>query len=543
MRILTTKSWQLPIIISILVTSAITVYLQILPVGFLSDDFGEVAMAVHAHNDGFIYSLLPQKNSTGKGFIRPLIKLSYQMDYWLWGLSASGYHFTNIMGHAVNTVLVYWLALLLPQLFAFTTPFSQNHALPAFLAALLFAVTAHHAEAVTWIAGRTDVLVTLFSLLSLIAYSRYLLEFRKKFLILALAAFFLALMTKEMAISLPILVVLLGFFSYSSSPLKIRHLIISIVCFLAIALLYLVGRYVMLNTVIGGYGTDTHVKLDILLLLANVIMFTWKALVPHFLHSSLVIIKTAMPLIHYYLAAVIVLLILAGFGGGFFRFKHPLTKFLAIVLMLFVVSLLPVISLGVSFTDTQSERFLYFPSVFISIAVVYLLISIVRPALFFFFYATIWICCVMDLYLINGHWMVAGELAQQSIKTINTQVGNSKKPILITNLPDNFKGAYVFRNGIYNAVQLFGNSQSKILFFATYNIHNLNEQVIMKHTKSNTTSVFEVTLPKSSRFVKTERKGPVTIQLHHPRKLVIVYPNSENRISVFHHTGAKLEKM
>ena len=92
----------------------------------------------------------------------PITWLSHMLDCELYGLKPAGHHLTSVLFHTANTVLLF---LLLKRL---TGTFWRS----AFVAAL-FALHPLHVESVAWVAERKDVLSTLFFLLTLWAYARY----------------------------------------------------------------------------------------------------------------------------------------------------------------------------------------------------------------------------------------------------------------------------------------------------------------------------------------------------------------------------------
>jgi hypothetical protein len=110
---------------------------------------------------------------------RPLTWISWAIDYQLYGgLLPWGYHLSNNIFHTINSVLVFFLTLVVFGLNRRESkgyPFrSDNNALiAAFLAALLFAVHPQHVESVAWVAERKDLLCQLFILLSMLAYAKY----------------------------------------------------------------------------------------------------------------------------------------------------------------------------------------------------------------------------------------------------------------------------------------------------------------------------------------------------------------------------------
>src|SRR3989337_1076851 len=43
------------------------------------------------------------------GYWRPVITLSYMVDYSIWGLNPAGFHLTNIILHIINCLLIYFI--------------------------------------------------------------------------------------------------------------------------------------------------------------------------------------------------------------------------------------------------------------------------------------------------------------------------------------------------------------------------------------------------------------------------------------------------
>jgi tetratricopeptide (TPR) repeat protein len=124
------------------------------------------------------------------GLYRPLVTISYALNYAVSGLQAMGYHLANLVLH----VLVSWCV----YLFGLQLGLSVWGAVAA---AVLFAAHPIHAEAVTGIVGRADLLMTLGMLASLwfAGHGRRALS---------LGAFALALLSKEQAVMLPFLLML-----------------------------------------------------------------------------------------------------------------------------------------------------------------------------------------------------------------------------------------------------------------------------------------------------------------------------------------------
>lgn len=131
----------------------------------------------------------------------PLTMLSYALDHRFYGLAPYGYHLTNLILHLVNCVLVFWLIFLLSEsLWA------------AFITATLFAVHPMRVESVAWIGERKDVIYAIFFLGSMVAYFFYLKgRNRLIFYCSAILLFFLSILSKAMAITLPFVLMLVDY--------------------------------------------------------------------------------------------------------------------------------------------------------------------------------------------------------------------------------------------------------------------------------------------------------------------------------------------
>jgi protein O-mannosyl-transferase len=128
----------------------------------------------------------------------PLTWLSHMLDVQLFGMSAGPHHVINILFHIANTLLVFLL------LFRMTAALWRS----AFVAGL-FAAHPLHVESVAWIAERKDVLSAFFMLLTIWAYIAYVRKSSARRYLLIVLLFALALMSKPMAVTLPLILFLL----------------------------------------------------------------------------------------------------------------------------------------------------------------------------------------------------------------------------------------------------------------------------------------------------------------------------------------------
>lgn len=162
------------IFIPLIALAAIFIYLPTLKSGFLWDDIQIITHPLHIGNNPYAFFF------GGDVYYRPLIHLSMNLDYSLWHLDPLGFHVTNILLHAINSILVFLAAFYLieSRITASETGISGKNRLlqstwTPFLAALFFALHPIHTESVAWISGRSDMIATLFFLLAFLAYLTY----------------------------------------------------------------------------------------------------------------------------------------------------------------------------------------------------------------------------------------------------------------------------------------------------------------------------------------------------------------------------------
>jgi tetratricopeptide (TPR) repeat protein len=116
----------------------------------------------------------------------------------LWGANPVAFHVLNLILHCANTLLVFYLIL------GFV---GRSNSTAAIFGAAVFAVHPVHVESIAWIAGITDPLVSLFLLSSMLLYRRFLNSGHAAHSVLSLLCFAAALLSKEVAIFFPFLLV------------------------------------------------------------------------------------------------------------------------------------------------------------------------------------------------------------------------------------------------------------------------------------------------------------------------------------------------
>ncbi len=178
---------------------AVLPYLQTLRFEFVNwDDPSNVVQNAHLQA-GLSWSGVIWAFTTFQcGYWHPLTWLSHMLDIQIWAMHAGGHHFTNVLFHVANTALL--SAILLR---------ATGTIWRSALVAALFAIHPLHAESVAWISDRTDLLSTFFALLALWTYVGYSRQRSFSRYLLVTALFILGLMTKSTVIVLPFIFILM----------------------------------------------------------------------------------------------------------------------------------------------------------------------------------------------------------------------------------------------------------------------------------------------------------------------------------------------
>jgi tetratricopeptide (TPR) repeat protein len=208
--------WLLPLLV-VLVT--VLVFLPTLENRFVNWD-DEKNFIENPHYRGLGWTQLRWMFTTlHLGPYQPLSWMTLGLDYLLWGLNPVGYHLTNLLLHAANAVVFYFLTLRLLPLALSPPPGPGDLPLRvvAGFAALIFAIHPLRVESVAWATERRDVLSGLFFLLTLLCYLRAATTSTedgtsRRWLVGAVSCYALSLLSKAIGMTLPVILVVLDIY-------------------------------------------------------------------------------------------------------------------------------------------------------------------------------------------------------------------------------------------------------------------------------------------------------------------------------------------
>ncbi|GFO60685.1 hypothetical protein GMST_30100 [Geomonas silvestris] len=179
-------------------------------------------------------------------FYRPVNRLSYLVDYQLYGLKPLGYHAENILLHLAVVCCLYLLAL---RLFGAPTP--------AFAAALLFGIHPINAETVNLVSARNNLLAALFVFLSFFAFNRASRTGQKVFFLVSGVFFFLGLLCKETALMLLPFLFVYDFPTLGALRGRLWDRLVS-----TLPLIFFAGVYLVLRSGVLTGSSETSLDFD-----------------------------------------------------------------------------------------------------------------------------------------------------------------------------------------------------------------------------------------------------------------------------------------
>jgi hypothetical protein len=392
-------------------------YFPVLGNGFLTDDYAS------------LYRLLIEKRVPFGDISRPLIDISFYFNYLISGLHPWSYYIFNLCVHAGTCFMVYRVALDL-GLFAGRRGFAY-----AMAAGVLFLLYPFHNEGVVWLSGRLSSMAAFCAMLA-IHFS-----LRKKWpwgSALAILCWFIGLFAYESIIMLPGVVLLFEWIKFRDMRRGLRSLTVWVVA----GLLWLGFRLLTVGGLLPPYTQGATVRDSIGVRFVKVLgrcflppSENWKGMMIGFAGVAVLVG-----------AANVVI----------WRRKYWSYLMLEIA---FLLALLPAVALGVSTRTSEGDRLLYFPSCILCLAVAVVLFPMHRRLVRLVLSGGF---VLAGLALITGntrHWVIASRTAEKALACMRT----GPKPVVLVNAPDEWEGAFIFRNSFNQGLVVNGIDTNQVV--------------------------------------------------------------------------------
>ncbi|HHS50356.1 MAG TPA: tetratricopeptide repeat protein [candidate division Zixibacteria bacterium] len=327
---------------------------------FVWDDIFLISENPQIHRDNpadfFTEQFFPAQRWNRPGYYRPMVIFSYWADYQLFGMNPFAFHVTNLVLHILCVLLFFDVLVGHFKVFSFGA---------AWLASAIFALHPYHTESVMFISGRTDLLGTLFFLLALIHYIEFRESGRALPVYLAVGAFVLGLLSKELILIFVPVILIWEFFRDDRRSLQ--NVAVSVSPFVVTTLFYMPLRAIILGSaertisatsIVSGLGSRLFYApvifskyLLMLVLPARFNAFRYEEYHRHFAGSIRLGLGTVGGILAAiaFVALIIYLLVKGRRALAFWLSLIPIG-------LLLVLNIIPIPAAPIS------ERFLYLPS-------------------------------------------------------------------------------------------------------------------------------------------------------------------------------------
>ena len=393
--------------IAIIVALSVITYLNCLPNEFVYDDSSTIVENKLIKDWGNFLTLFTYDyfKISGELTYRPIVTLSYFIDYSIWHMNPMGYHLVNVILHTINIVLVYFLVLLLLRQYNKTQE-SHNQISDiglALLTCMLFAVHPVVSEVVNMISYREDLIATAFLIASFLFFLLYkekvsaqipfmpplgkgdlgefpLFRFHRKSTIFlyagAIVTYLFALFSKESVIVLPALILIFEllftkrFFAPDKTALKIIRSPVFL-GYIGMSIAYLILRFFILhNPGEKIVYPDGSFFVNMLTMTKVLGRYITSIFLPFNLNADYHVLYLKTPLTLSFLIPFFLLISIAVIA---FRWWKKLTKtfsyinrnegFYRVILfaiLWFFISILPVMNI-IPLANIMADRYLYLP--------------------------------------------------------------------------------------------------------------------------------------------------------------------------------------
>lgn len=207
------------------------------------DDDDWIKNNTFVHSFSYLKEIFTKDILAGFGlnsnYYRPLLLLSFALNYVIHGIKPFGYHLLSNAFHIANGIFIFLILLMV---------FKKHF--PAFIAALLFLIHPLQTEAVTYISGRGDPMSVFFMLLSLWLFIKYEIKKKKSYFVGSLLSMIAAILSRETAFLFPVLLMIFYTPFYSVSGGFTRKVFVSFkksFPFWVISVVYIILRLTAFN--------------------------------------------------------------------------------------------------------------------------------------------------------------------------------------------------------------------------------------------------------------------------------------------------------
>ncbi|WP_462251099.1 hypothetical protein [Ferruginibacter sp.] len=381
-----------------------------------------------------------------------IVKLTFIANSFISGKNAAGYHYTNLVLHLANALLALFVFKeLLKSVANYLNQF-QLTVIP-FIFLMVFLITPIHSEPLCYLLARCSTVVTLFCLISILLFLKAAQK-NKLLIFLSLLSFLLALFSYEISWMLPFIILSIVIFTayVKGESVKKNSWIVTPYFFIFAA--WFVIKIIIVNKMeVSDYKDDNLFSISFTTLVKNTAILFLRNFIPPF-KSTVVFVTGSIGFIIFLLSALIIL----------FKKQRKIFYFLMLLLVNTAFGFAAAVVFGIDSHDSESERYIYFSSVFALMLLSVLLVMLIKNKLLLLivigalcsFYA-------YSLFKTINYYKAAGNFSKNYLQTIDKKL-KTGDALLFVNMRSQFNGALMFRA----KSRMAGNTNDKVSIIQEY---------------------------------------------------------------------------
>ncbi len=455
---------------------------------FLGDDFE------------IIYDFL-NSGKRSNNFFRIWTEVSLYIDYYFFKTTAFGFYIHNILLHILNSILLFFLVKAVSPFFINTQKQQQFFPL---ICSLFFLVYPFHVEGIAWISARVALLACFWGTLSLILFIQYLKLNKKTFLLFSLISFFIGLLSYESLWTFPFIILLFLYFLRNNHSKSTFFIALHFFYFVFIWIVYCIARVIYTNSFWGNYTGNALSHYSTPKISYNFFTLFCRSFTPG-MNNSLVFIGCCCIVFVVFLLLIYLLV---------FK-QHKNLSAIYVFIGSFLISLIPVSIFGISTHTSEGERFLYFPSLFITLIIGYVIIQFNKKIMTFLFISIMCLSVLLTQFSLKNY-----NIASKCARYSTLYFSKIKENFILINVPDSYGGAPLFRaQRILKALSVF---------YPTYNVSKINISSYQNFpansiisTSKNILGETSISFQKDSFYIKNK-----LIENKYPKQMIYYFDNS-----------------
>jgi len=398
------------ILILLLIILPLSVYWNVQDFGFVNYDDNLYVTENYQVQTGLTFKgVVGIFSDISTGNWHPLTMISHMLDWELFGQNAGGHHWSSLIIHIINTVLLF---LLLNQM--------TGAIWRSALVAALFAIHPINVESVAWVAERKNVLSTFFWFLAMLFYVWYAKQPNWKRYLPVFVCFALGLMSKPMLVTLPFVLLLMDYWPLYRTSLNTHndwHSETPQFEAVKVRPAFLIWEKIPLFALsaVSALLTINAAKSSGLIMSLNILPFSHRlenAILSYVLYLKKLFwpvdLAVFYPLLDVPLHQVLLAGILLIFITVVSLMYYKRCPYLIVGWFWFLGALFPVIGIVQAGAQSMADRYAYVPSIGLLFGAVWLIADIVRGRLLqkiaVVFLITLFLVLFLAAHRQVGHW-------------------------------------------------------------------------------------------------------------------------------------------